>query len=126
MAWKKVNPNPRGKNVGDCTVRAVSIAFNIPWRQAYADLCMMGLEMCDMPSANHVWGAFLRKKGWVRETVRDYGRDDYTVADFCRDNPSGTFILALDGHVVCVKDGDYCDAWDSGREIPQYFWTCDI
>ena len=46
----------------------------------------------------------------------------YTVDDFCGDHPVGTYILAIDGHVVCVQDGFYWDTWDSGQEIPIYYW----
>lgn len=28
----------------------------------------------------------------------------------------------IDGHVVCVQDGFYWDTWDSGQEIPVYYW----
>ena len=48
--------------------------------------------------------------------------DCYTVADFAAEHPSGTYILSLSGHVVCVMDGDYYDTWDSGGEIPLYYW----
>ena len=53
----------------------------------------------------------------------DHGQDVYTVRDFCEDNPLGTFVLAIHEHVVCVVDGDYYDSWDSGGEIPIYYWT---
>lgn len=45
-----------------------------------------------------------------------------TVKDFCKENPIGTYILAISGHVVAVIDGDYFDTWDSGEEIPIYYW----
>lgn len=48
--------------------------------------------------------------------------DCYTVADFCRDHPNGTYILAIEGHVVAVDHGDWYDTWDSGDEIPIYYW----
>ena len=61
--------------------------------------------------------------------VRIFGKTDpddtidfYTVRDFCRDNPHGIFILALSGHVLAVIDGNYYDSWDSGEEIPVYYW----
>lgn len=117
------NPNPSGKQVGDCTVRALSKALNQSWEQTYAGLTAYGYMMCDMPSANAVWGAYLRRNGFRRYIVDDGGKDGYTVKDFCVDNPRGIYVLAIDGHVICVEDGYYFDSWDSGNEIPVYYWT---
>ena len=117
------NPNPNGSNVGDCTVRAISKAMGQDWEKTYSGLTAYGFMLRDMPSANHVWGAYLRRNGFGRYIVDDHGKDRYTVRDFCADNPQGTYILAISGHVVCVVDGKYYDSWDSGGEIPIYFWT---
>lgn len=116
------NANPEGNKVGDCTVRAISTALNQPWESTYAGVAVEGMRMLDMPSANAVWGSYLRKKGFVREIIPNTCPDCYTVEDFCRDNPTGTYILALSGHVVAVIDGKYYDTWDSGGEIPIYYW----
>lgn len=117
------NPNPSLNRVGDCTVRAISKALDQEWEQTYAGLTAYGYMLCDMPSANHVWGAYLRRNGFDRYIVDDHGDDFYTVEDFCRDHPNGVYVLAIPGHVVCVKDGYYYDSWDSGQEIPQYYWA---
>ena len=94
------NPNPARNRVGDCTVRAITKATGQDWKTVYAALSAYGYNLCDMPSANHVWGAYLRSQGFKRYIVDDHGQDMYTVEDFCRDNPKGTYILAIDGHVV--------------------------
>ena len=116
------NPNPVGLKVGDCVVRALSKALGQDWEQTYIDLCVEGCLRCDMPSANAVWGAYLRRKGFERDIVPNSCPDCYTVEDFCADYPNGTYILALDGHVVSVVDGQYFDTWQSGREVPIYYW----
>ena len=121
--WKVYNPNPRKKRVGDCTVRALCKALDQSWETIYAALTAYGFMDCDMPSANNVWGKYLKKMGFSRYFVDDKGQDVYTVEDFCKDHPSGTYILALDGHVVCVENGYYYDSWDSGYEEPIYYWT---
>ncbi len=120
--WINYNPNPFGKRVGDCAVRAISKALNQSWEETYIGLLLQGFVMRDMPSANAVWGAYLKRKGFSRHMVSDDYDDYYTVSDFCRDNPHGVYILALSGHVVAVSDGNYYDTWDSGDEIPIYFW----
>lgn len=116
------NPNPVGLKVGDCVVRALSKALGQDWEQTYIDLCVEGCLRCDMPSANAVWGAYLRRKGFEREIIPNTCPDCYTVENFCADHPNGTYILALDGHVVSVVDGQYYDTWQSGREVPIYYW----
>ena len=79
-------------------------------------------KLCDMPSANYVWGAYLKDLGYQRHLIDDHERYIYTVNDFCTDHPTGTYILCIDGHVVTVQDGKYFDTWDSGNEIPVYYW----
>lgn len=114
----RYNPNPMGRNVGDCTVRAISKALALDWDSTYWGLCVEGNIMADMPSANAVWGAFLRRKGFKRFLAPE----DTTVAEFARQRTQGTYILALSGHVVCVDDGIIYDTWDSGNEIILYYW----
>lgn len=117
------NPNPSKKRVGDCTVRAIAKAMDDDWEHVYVGLTAYGFMCRDMPSANNVWGRYLKQNGFCRYLVDDFGKEIYTVEDFCIDHPSGTYILAIDGHVVCVKDGYYYDSWDSGDEVPIYYWV---
>lgn len=119
--YKEYNPNPNNCRVGDCTVRAICKATGQEWNRVYCALAAYGLAAKDMPSANHVWGRYLRENGFRRYLIDDK-LDNYSVADFCRDYPEGIYILAIEGHVVCVQDGCYYDSWDSGKEIPIYYW----
>lgn len=121
--FRPYNPNPAGARVGDCTVRAISKAVGQPWERTFSGLAVEAMRLCDMPSANHVWGAYLRRHGFHRRILPEDCPDDYTVADFCRDHPRGTYVLAISGHVVCVIDGDWYDTWDSGGEVPVYYWS---
>lgn len=120
--WIKYNPNPTGRSVGDCAVRALSKALRIDWESAYTLASDAGYAMGDMPSADSVWGAVLRQAGFYRQAIPSSYPDDYTVRDFCRDHPRGTYVLGLGGHVVAIEDGDYYDSWDSGQETPVYTW----
>lgn len=120
--WMTYNPNPAGARVGDCVIRAISKATKQSWQDTYIDLAIYGLQLCDMPSANHVWGKYLRDNGYDRKMIPNTCPDCYTVKEFCKEHQTGTYILALSGHVVCVKDGDYYDSWDSGNEVPIYYW----
>lgn len=116
------NPNPNGRNVSDCTVRAICKATGKDWGKVYLALCIQGYLDGDLPNANACWGAYLRKLGYRRHIVPDACPDCFTVADFATEKPVGTYILALSGHVVCVQNGTIFDSWDSSGEVPLYYW----
>lgn len=116
------NPNPNGIYVEDCVVRAIATATERAWDDVYIDLILQGYILKNMPSVNTVWGEYLSSIGFERYPVLDRCPVCYTIQDFCRDNPKGTFILATGSHVVAVIDGDYYDAWDSGHEVPSSVW----
>lgn len=120
--WKKYNPNPTGRSVGDCAIRAVAKALNMTWEEAYALIAANGFAMGDMPSSNSVWGAVLRQNGFYRSAIESDCPDCYTAEDFCKDHPKGVFVLGFGNHTCCVVDGTIFDSWDSSAEIPQYFW----
>lgn len=120
--WRRYNPNPTGRSVGDCSVRALTIALNMSWEDAYSLMAEAGYNMGDMPSADSVWGAVLRQHGFYRTAISNSCPSCYTAEDFARDNPKGVFVLAFGGHVASVKDGVIYDAWDSSEEIPQFVW----
>ena len=122
MVYVYYNPNPAGRRVGDCSVRAVSKALKIDWETAYALITTAGFEMCDMPSSDAVWGAVLRQNGFYRKAIPNSCPNCYTARDFCIDHPIGTFVLGFGGHVATVHDGQIFDSWDSSKEIPQFFW----
>ena len=69
MAFRQYNPNPDGTRVGDCTIRAISAATLQDWESVYAALVLEGFILHDLPSANYVWGSYLRRKGWQRHTL---------------------------------------------------------
>ena len=95
------NPNPSGRSVGDCAIRAIAKALDIDWEDAYAKVVV---------------------NGFYREALPNTCPDCYTTEDFCRDNPVGTYVLGFGGHVATVVDGNLYDSWNSLNEVPQYYW----
>ena len=120
--WREYNPNPSSLKVGDCTVRAIAKTFGITWQDALIRLTNEALRLNDMPSANRVWGEYLRKNGFRRHIIPDTCPDCYTIEDFVEDHPKGQYVVATGSHVVAVENGAYYDSWDSGKEIPVYYW----
>lgn len=116
------NPNPTGRNVEDCSIRAVAKALDTDWEHAYALVSANGYQMGDMPHSNSVWGATLRQHGFYRESVPNTCPECYTAGQFASDHPNGIYVLGFGNHTATIVDGNLYDAWDSSREIPQYFW----
>lgn len=124
--WIKYNPNPAGRMVGDCSVRAVAKALGVSWEDAYYMISDNGYVMGDMPSSDGVWGSVLRQNGFYRHSIPNSCPDCYTAEDFAKDHPKGIYVLGFGGHVATIKDGYLYDSWDSSNEIPQYYWSKEI
>lgn len=120
--FKYFNPNPVNNLVGDCTIRAISILTDQDWMTTKLEIFLESCLLYDMSSSNRVWESYLYKQGYRREIIPNSCPNCYTVKDFCEDHKRGKFLLALDKHVVAVIDGNYYDTWDSGNEIPLYYW----
>ena len=120
--WTAYNGNPMGKNVGDCAVRAVSVALAIDWNTAYTQLTLQGYVMGDMPSSNAVIGAILKQNGFRRETIPNTCPDCYTLRKFCALHPYGKYLVCTGSHVIAVIEGNYYDTWNSGDETVSYYF----
>lgn len=123
--YRYFNNNPTARRVGDCAVRAVSVALGIDWEEAYNMIADAGYAMGDMPSSNSVWGSVLRSNGFYRSAIPTTCPDCYTTEEFIRDHPRGIYVLCSggsEGHVATVRDGILFDTWDSSQECPQFYW----
>ena len=122
--WKQHNENPVNNRVGDCVIRAISTALGQTWDCTFVGLCIESIMMYDLPSSNAVWGSYLARKGYHRKAIPNKCQC-YTVEDFCRDNPKGTYILGTGTHALTVIDGNHYDSWNSKSECPIYYFTKD-
>ena len=126
MPYVPFNNNPRNIRVGDCAVRAVSIALGKSWEDTYSHLCAEGLFYHDMPSANYVWGMYLKSTGFEQKVRPSVCPMCVTVSQFTEEHPEGTYVLATENHVVTAVDGSYYDSWDSGDEVVLYYFEKEI
>lgn len=116
------NPNPERKLVDDCVVRAICRLTGKDWERVYTELFVEGMHVHDWPWKNFVWGNYLVRHGFVQSLIPNTCPNCFTVKDFCVAYPRGSYLLAIGDHVVAVVDGDYYDTWDSGDEVPVYYW----
>lgn len=123
------NMNPEKKHTIDCVIRGVSFVTDQDWETTFMGIAVECMIHHDMPEPNYIWAGYLRKKGFTKHLIPDTCPICYTVKDFCADHPTGTYLLAIigygseGGHVVAVRDGNYFDIWDSGNEVPTYYWV---
>ena len=123
--WIHKNENPLNERVGDCVIRAISTALSQSWEKTFVELCVQAFMDCDLPSSNSVWAEYLKNKGFEYTGIPNiFNR--YTVQDFCKDHPKGTYILGTGKHALTVIDGNYYDVWNSGKEIPIYYFTKEV
>lgn len=121
MSYQYFNPNPSGKNVGDCVIRAICRAFGYDWERAYTEICIQGFAMHDISASDSVWGAYLRNHGYKQE-IANPCPDCYTLAQFAEEHPNGTYVVKTDNHVTAVVNGAYYDSWDSGNKVVIYYY----
>ena len=120
--WIRCNPNPLGKQTGDCVIRAISIALNQSWRKTYRDLCKLGEIHGDLPNANWICGMYLREKGATQFLLPENCPECITVQAFCERYPEGVYVIGTGGHCVACIYGDWYDSWNSATAVPTVFW----
>lgn len=72
MPWQYYNPNPKDNLVGDCVIRALTLALNEDWDKTYLAVSTQAYEMKDAAA-----------QGWSRDYARDYSNgytEDYSNA----------------------------------------------
>lgn len=122
--FKYFNPNPSGKETGDCVVRAVAKALWISWENAFDLLSSEARKLFVMADSNEAYRSLLYSEPFCFKRIgvsNAKGSKRPTVKSFCKSHPQGTYILELANHLVTVEDGDYYDIWDCGDKC-LYGW----
>ena len=115
--WHEYNPNPKKKNVGDCSLRAYCAAFGWTWEEAFEKSSEIAKDEAIMMDTHKTCEKVMEGEGYVLdEEFRKSKRKDLTVNEFALTHPYGTYFLNTHGHLLCVKDGEYWDSWDSGKK----------
>lgn len=121
--WEQYEPNPVRSGAIDCSVRAITKALDVTWEKAYVMLALNGFLMGNVISADEVWGSVLRQRGYTRHMIENTCPDCYSVEDFCKDHPSGIYVVKSENHVATIVDGILYDSWPSGSKTAIYYWT---
>lgn len=120
--WRRVNANPGKRRVGDCVVRAISVATGKPWLEVYDDLYAIGRIRFNMENSNEVWGLYLYLLGFQPFLLPESCPRCVTVKEFTKYFPKGRYIIGTGNHAIAVINGDYFDTFNSGGLVPSYFF----
>ena len=128
----KYNANTRGTNTGDCTARAISLAFNISYREARQALNQSAKENWRRDWAYNTHEnvvAVIRKLGGG-ELHSQPKEDPKTVNEWAELHNEGTYIIWCSSkpnvhrnlHLVSIINGKVYDSWDSRHYYVLGYW----
>ena len=120
--WVRCNVNPAHKDVPDCVIRAVAVALNLSWLQVSDELYEVARSEYSVTCDDNVWGRYLYMKGFKPFLLPENCPECVTIERFTKMFPNGVYIIGTGSHAVAVINGDYYDSWNSGNEVPSFFW----
>lgn len=124
---KYYNANDRNRNTGDCVIRSLTLAYDMPYSDVRREL--IGLGGTDGTwNRRYIYHKFISSHGYV-----DHGkpeRGSITLEEFADSHPSGTWLVQLErkaysnqsGHIVCLEDGNVWDTWNSLGWFVEEWW----
>ncbi len=125
--------------VGDCVIRAISIASGLDYKKVMKDLFERALDQGDFPNYERVYEPYLEELGFVKQKPQyhiqyDEAKDEngILIHDH-RDMPllrkvkrkkrlqdvdvdhNKSYIFLTRKHVTAVVNGEHRDIWNCGR-----------
>lgn len=120
---RRYNANSRNNNTGDCTIRALCIAYGQRYDDVHRDLLKIGSEYW----YDSIWTKYVRDHGYI--TKRNVSKDAITLTEFADSHPTGTYLVTvgkraygLSSHVVCLENGTIWDTWNSLSWYVNDYW----
>lgn len=104
----------KGKNVGDCVVRAVAIATGIDYKEVYDTVSKIAGKTPRNGVAKEVTNKLLQEYGWTWVPTMLVGQG--CKVHLRKDElPQGTIICRTSKHLTTVIDGVINDTFDCSR-----------
>lgn len=115
MGFQYYNANPLGRRVNDCTVRAISLATNLSWDEAYDWLSLYAKSQAIMMDEVEYIDQFLDEH--FIKMCGCKGQVKVTIDQFINSHPTGTYLITMNGHITCCIDGTIYDTFDPRDRI---------
>ena len=115
--YKFYNANAKGRFTNDCVIRAISLAEDKTWNETYE-------ELSEIAQRN---GILFDDVEFVEPLLDSrYSRVCYKnkyVGDFVEQNPKGTYLITMNGHITCAINGVLYDTFDCRNRIMLCAWA---
>lgn len=115
MGFVYHNANPLGREVNDCTIRAISLATNSTWDQTYQKLSEFARSQAIMPDEVQYIDQYLERN--FLKLCGCKNNFQITVGKFVRDHPRGIYLITMSGHITCCIDGQIYDTFDPSDRL---------
>ena len=104
--YEFLNINPLGEIEEDCVCRAISLALQEDYYVIQNKLNLVG-NLFDCSSLCVCCYKFLLDNVYNLDRIEEY--QNYTIEEFAKSNPFGTFIIRIEGHLTCLIDNTCYD-----------------
>lgn len=111
--FKYYNANPFGRNVNDCSVRAISLAEEESWNDTYKKLSDFARKDGITFSETEFIDKYLNNK---YESYCFNRNEIFTLKDFLKLQLPGRWLVTMAGHITCVIDGICYDTFDPSNK----------
>lgn len=118
--YRYLNKNPKARDINDCVIRSISCAENRSWDNVYDELSDLAREQGMLFSDVEFVEDYLDEL-YPRTCYKDNGLS-MTVGDFVETHPKGTYLVTMQGHITCVKEGILYDTWDCRKKLIWCAW----
>lgn len=119
MAWQFYNAHPKGKIVGDCVKRAITVAAEMDYMEVQRQLNrykkVTGASAFNTDYNPHKYVENVLQARKLSFPARR-GCKRMTAGEFAQQHPKGRYILNMAKHWSCCVDGVIYDTWDCSEK----------
>ena len=118
--YRYLNKNPKARDVNDCVIRSISCAENRSWDDVYDELSELAQTQGILLDDVRFVEPYLDSK-YNRTCYKNNGFST-TVEEFLKTHPKGTYLITMQGHITCLKNGVIYDTWDCRKKLIWCAW----
>lgn len=117
--YQFLNLNPLGNLEEDCVCRAISLALNEDYYTIEEKLCLVG-KLFDCEQLCVCCYKFLLDEVYGLDRLEEFS--GMTISEFSECCPNGTFLIRIDNHLTCMRDGVVFDIWNCTSKEIRLIW----